>query len=400
MRRHNLGGLLRLLHEQGAASRSELVARTGLNRSTVGALTTQLAEIGLVRESAPVGRGGAGRPSIVVEPCPPTYALAVEIGVERVSAARVGLGGTVLQRCATDSHGASHPPEATVAVVRDLVDALLLDVDPDAVCVGLGAGVAGLVRAADGTVRLAPNLGWQDVPLAALLGEALDTPLPVLVANEADLGARAEHVRGAGAGVDDVLYLSGEVGIGGGIILGGRALTGAGGYAGELGHMLVNPRGRACRCGRSGCWETEIGEDAVLRAARAEPGATLADVLAAHAAGSRTARLGLEKVGRWLGAGLVDLVNLLNPELVLFGGQTRELFPAVEPVVREVLAGALAAPLAQVRLELPGLGADSNLVGAAELAFAALLEDPLGTLAATAARSPRRTPVLQGAGRG
>ena len=391
MRRHNLGGLLRLLHEQGAASRSELVARTGLNRSTVGALTTQLAEIGLVRESAPVGRGGAGRPSIVVEPCPPTYALAVEIGVERVSAARVGLGGTVLQRCATDSHGASHPPEATVAVVRDLVDALLLDVDPDAVCVGLGAGVAGLVRAADGTVRLAPNLGWQDVPLAALLGEALDTPLPVLVANEADLGARAEHVRGAGAGVDDVLYLSGEVGIGGGIILGGRALTGAGGYAGELGHMLVNPRGRACRCGRSGCWETEIGEDAVLRATGA---ASVEDVLAAAHAGSRPTRAGLEEVGRWLGVGLADLVNLLNPELVVFGGLTRALFPLVEPVVRDVLASALAAPRAQVRLELPGLYGDSNLLGAAEVAFAPLLHDPLGVLAAAAQRAPRAVPAL------
>ena len=82
-------------------------------------------------------------------------------------------------------------------------------------------------------------------------------------------------MRGAGAGVSDMIYLSGEVGLGGGIVLGGRPLTGAGGYAGELGHMLVNPRGRACRCGRSGCWETEIGEDAVLRATRAAPGATL-----------------------------------------------------------------------------------------------------------------------------
>ena len=278
------------------------------------------------------------------------------------------------------------PPAATVDRVRDLVAELLVGVAAQDVCVGVGVAVAGLVRAADGTVRLAPNLGWEDVPLAELLRDALAAPLPVLVGNEADLGARAEHVRGVGAGVDDMLYLSGEVGLGGGIILGGRPLTGAGGYAGELGHMLVNPRGRACRCGRSGCWETEIGEDAVLRATRALPGTTLADVFAAAAAGHRPTRRGLERVGRWLGVGIADLVNLLNPELVVFGGLTRELFPAVEPVVREVLAGALAAPRAQVRLELPGLGADSNLVGAAELAFAPLLDDPLGVLSAAAER--------------
>ena len=322
---------------------------------------------------------------------PRTWALAVEIGVERVSAARVGLGGAVLERCAADQPAVLPTPAGTVALVRELVEQLLRSAPQDDVCVGLGAGVAGLVRALDGTVRVAPNLGWQDVPLAALLREALDVPLPVSVGNEADLGARAEHVRGAGAGVDDLLYLSGEVGLGGGIVLGGRALTGAGGYAGELGHMLVNPRGRACRCGRSGCWETEVGEDAVLRAVRAEPGTPLSAVLAAHAAGHAPTRRGLERVGRWLGAGLVDLVNLLNPELVVFGGRTRELFPAVEPVVREVLATALAAPRAQVRLELPGLGADSNLVGAAELVFAPLLVDPLGALAA-AAEQPRPHP--------
>lgn len=387
VRRHNLGALLRLLHEQGAASRSDLVARTGLNRSTVGALTGQLAEAGLVRESAPVGRGGAGRPSILVAPDPPTHVLAVEIGVERLTAARVGLGGFVLQRCARDQHGAAVPATTTVARVRDLLAELLAGACPGDVCVGIGVAVAGLVRASDGTVRLAPNLGWSEVPLAALLREALAVPLPVRVGNEADLGARAEHVRGVGTGVDDMLYLSGEAGLGGGIIIGGRALTGAGGYAGELGHMLVNPGGRSCRCGRSGCWETEIGEDAVLRATGA---ASVEEVLAAAHAGSPATRAGLEEVGRWLGVGLADLVNLLNPELVVFGGLVRALFPLVEPVVREVLATALAAPRAQVRLELPGLGGDSNLLGAAEVAFAPLLHDPLGVLAAAAQHAPPR----------
>jgi len=381
VRRGNLGALLRLLHVQGATSRSDLVARTGLNRSTVRALTTHLVEVDLAWESAPVGTGGAGRPSIVVAPSPTTYALAVEIGVEQLTAARVGLGGVVLDRRELAQTPADHDPARTVARIRDLLAELTGGAVAAEACLGLGVAVCGLVRADDGTVRLAPNLGWHDVPLGRMLSDELDPQLTVSVGNEADLGARAEHLRGAGADVDDLIYLSGEVGVGAGIILGGRPAGGSGGYAGEVGHMLVNPGGRPCRCGRAGCWETEVGEDAVLLATGAARGSTLADVLIADAAGDVRVRAGLAVIGTWLGVGLANLVNLVNPELIVFGGLTRLLFPAVEPAVRAALDAALDAPCAQVRLALSGLGADSNLVGAAELAFAPLLADPLGVLA-------------------
>ena len=387
VRRHNLGSLLGLLHVQGATSRSDLGGRTGLNRSTVGALTSQLAEVGLLRECTPVGSGSAGRPSIVVAPCSQTYALAVEVGVERLTAARIGLGGVVLQRCELPQGAGDHDPARTVARVRGLVEELLSGTAEPEVCVGLGVAVCGLVRATDGTVRLAPNLEWVDVPLGDLLAELVHPQLPVRVGNEADLGARAEHLRGAGAGASDMVYLSGEVGVGGGIILGGRPLTGAGGYAGELGHMVVNPSGRPCRCGRSGCWETEIGEDAVLRATGSPAGTPLAQVFAAFRAGDPQVRRGLREVGYWLGAGIGNVVNLFNPELILFGGLTSDLLGALEPDVRASLGCTLHAPRAQVRLELPGLGEDSNLLGAAELAFAPLLGDPLGVLAAARRRS-------------
>jgi len=387
VRRHNLGGLLSLLHVQGATSRSDLGSRTGLNRSTVGVLTSQLAQVGLLRECAPVGSGTAGRPSIVVEPCRTTYALAVEVGVECLTAARVGLGGIVLQRRELPSGAQDHDPARTVARVLVLLEELLEDTGPEEVCVGLGVAVCGLVRPDDGTVRLAPNLEWVDVPLGDLLAERLHPQLPVRIGNEADLGARAEHLRGAGAGATDMVYLSGQVGVGGGIILGGRPLTGAGGYAGELGHMVVNPTGRRCRCGRSGCWETEIGEDAVLRATGSGPGRSLAEVFAAQRAGDADVQAGLREIGRWLGSGLANIVNLFNPELILFGGLAADLFRVLEPEVRASLDGTLHAPRAQVRLELPGLGTDSNLVGAAELAFAPLLNDPLAVLAAARGRS-------------
>ena len=378
VRRHNLGVLLRLLHVGGPTSRADLTAVSGLNRSTVKALTTELAEAGLVRETAPVGRGGAGRPSILVQPrSAQVWALALDIGVEHVVAARIGLGGVVLDRReARLPRGRGDAPEV-LRRVHALVEPLLASpTDP----VGIGVAVPGMVGGPDGMVRFAPNLGWVDVPIGRLLAAELGSALPVAIGNEGDLGVMAEHLRGVAAGVADVVYLTGEVGLGGGIIVGGRPLTGAGGYAGEVGHMSLNPAtGRLCTCGRRGCWETEVGADAVLLATGAPAGADPAEMLAAaRSAGDRAGKAAVRRVGRWLGVGVANLVNLFNPEVVVFGGLTRTLFPLLEPYVRAELGAALTAPRDQVRLELPGLGGDSSLIGAAELAFAPLLGDPLG----------------------
>jgi predicted NBD/HSP70 family sugar kinase len=188
-------------------------------------------------------------------------------------------------------------------------------------------------------------------------------------------------VRGVAAGLSDVIYISGEVGVGGGIIIGGRPLLGAGGYGGEIGHMCVNPKGRLCRCGRRGCWETEIGEEAVLLATGRPEGTELADVIAAHRAGERRAVRGMHRVGEWLGLGVVNLVNVFNPEMIVFGGMTRDIFEATEPVVTAALGAALAAPREQVRLEPAALRADSTVIGAAELAFGPLLANPTAAFA-------------------
>ncbi len=380
VRRHNLGSLLRLLHVHGAASRSDLTSLTGLNRSTVGALTGELADAGLVREQAPVGRGGAGRPSIVVRPeSARVYVLALDVGVDHVIAARVGLGGEVLDRRELRQGRGGYPIRRVLQQVERLARSVLAGADPGSVCVGIGAGVCGVVRHSDGLVRFAPNLGWVDVPFGTQLADRLNTDLPVTVGNDADLGAISEHVRGAAEGARNVIFLSGEVGVGGGIILDGRPMTGAGGYGGEVGHMALNPRGRLCRCGARGCWETEVGEDAVLIAS-GRPDGTVEDVLAAAEAGDREARAALRRVGRWLGVGVSNLVNLFNPEVVIFGGLLRQLYPATEAYVRAELATALAAPREQVRLALPMLGGDATLLGAAETAFQPLLDDPLGAL--------------------
>ncbi len=171
---------------------------------------------------------------------------------------------------------------------------------------------------------MAPNLGWVDVGLRDELVRMFGDDVPIHVANEADLGALAEARRGAAVGADHILYLSGEVGVGGGIIVDGEPFIGAAGYGGEVGHMPVNPAGLACRCGSIGCWETEAGcaQSLLQQAGRVATGGrdAIDELLAEAEAGSPIALGALEETGRWIGIGLAGLVNLLDPRLVVFGG--------------------------------------------------------------------------------
>jgi predicted NBD/HSP70 family sugar kinase len=233
-------------------------------------------------------------------------------------------------------------------------------------------------------VSRAPNLGWRDVPLGARLSEALGLDVPVHVANEADLGALAELRRGAARGADDLLFIWGEVGVGGGIIVDGKPMTGVAGYAGEIGHIPVNPSGIACGCGSIGCWETEIGERALLRlAGRPQDGGPdeVDALLDAAAAGDERSLAALEQVGRWLGVGLAGLVNVLNPRVVVLGGLLARVYPFVDRVIEAQLDRmSLAGPRGLVRISPAELGMDALLIGGAELALEPFLADPAGWL--------------------
>jgi predicted NBD/HSP70 family sugar kinase len=375
--------LLRAVHVQGPTSRARLTAATGLNRSTIGTLAAELAEAGLIREETVVERRGAGRPSLVVTPeRERVYVLALNIGVDRIVAARVGLGGMVLDRRQVLLHHSDYDVRKLLRRVASLARTLQERAPRRSMLVGVGVAVPAIVRRDDGFVRLAPNLGWADVPLADLLGKPLAAGVPISVGNDADFGALAEHVRGAGADVQDLIYLSGEVGLGGGVITGGQAMSGVHGYAGEVGHMVINPSGRPCHCGGTGCFETEVGEAAVVAATGQPDMATLDDVVAAAARGEQPALEGLRHIGRMLGIGVTNLVNLFNPSVVIFGGRLQHLLPYVEPEVRRALARGLRPSCEDVRITDPALGDDSTLLGAAEHAFSAVLDDPIGSLTA------------------
>ncbi|GAA0935871.1 ROK family protein [Actinocorallia libanotica] len=385
IRRHNLGTLLRHVHLTGQASRAELAERMGLNRSTILALTADLTAAGLVSEELPRTTGRAGRPSLVVRPeSSRVYVLALDVGADRLTAARVGLGGVVLARGNVPRPPDPFDPDAVVAELAAQARRLVRAARPDTVCVGIGAAFSGIVRREDGVVRLSPNIGWRDVPFGAELGRRLGMGLSVSVGNDADLGALAERERGAGAGLDDLIYLHGDVGIGGGIIVGGRLLSGEGGYGGEVGHMVVNPGGRPCGCGSRGCLEAEAGELALLDAAgRRGPGGRegVAAIVDAADRGDVAARDALHRVGGWLGQGVANLVNIFNPAMVIFGGVLRDIYLGAAAQVRSRLALAgLGVARERVRLRTSALGEEAILMGAAELAFADVLADPLETL--------------------
>ena len=390
VRRHNLAALARFLHDHGATSRSELVSHTGLNRSTIGGLIADLVTAGLVRETEPVGKG-VGRPSFGVEPVHErAYVLAIDLRVDRTIAALVGFGGKVLDRREHRYRRGQQREERVVAQLVDVCHDLLESAPRNAVQVGVGVGVPGLVRQPDGLVRFAPNLGWVDVPLGEHLAAALGVSTPIEVGNDSDLGAIAERLRGTAMGAANVIYLAGQVGVGGGIVIDGSLLMGAQGYGGEVGHMRVNPKGRECRCGAVGCWETEIGEPAIRLATGSTESTSMAEVVTRAQAGDKDAIKGLKRVGDWLGVGVANLVNIFNPDVVVFGGTLREVFPFTRDRVDAAVHGSLAAPGDHVILSLPALGDDSTLLGAAETAFGPLLDDPLGVVA-EARRNARAT---------
>ncbi|MBI2763042.1 MAG: ROK family protein [Chloroflexi bacterium] len=385
VRRANLSAIVRELHLRGPLSRSELVAWTGLTRSAIRSLVGDLVAGDFVVEEAALRLGTPGRPSPQVRlVADSVVVLALEIAVDSLAVAIVGLGGEVHWKERVDR------PRAHSSL-GDIVDDLChlakraRDQRPSyQTPIGVGVAVAGLVRPIDGVVAAGPNLGWIDVPLGAHLAAALDLGAPVEVANEADLGALAEFRRGAARGAEDVVYVHGEVGVGGGIIVGGRPLSGTNGFGGEIGHMPINPAGRPCRCGSTGCWETEIGEVALLaRAGYPLDGGRMAvaALIADAAEGRPEAVEALRVTGRWLGVGLAGLVNVLNPRVIVLGGLFSRAFPyLIDDVNAEISALALVASRRVVSVAPASLGIDAPLLGAAELAFEPLLADPVAWL--------------------
>jgi predicted NBD/HSP70 family sugar kinase len=376
--RRNLSKVLRLVHFEGPTSRARLTALTALNRSTVATLVGELVDLGLVLEQPPDPTNRVGRPSPIVVADPDVLVIAVNPEVDAITIAAVGLDGhiPVRERIEVD-HLPS--PEETGELVAAIRDRWVAGALRHARLLGVGLAVPGLVRASDGLVRWAPHLEWTDAPLRALVEET--TGLPVAVGNDASLGAQAEHLFGAGRGVDDLVYLNGGAsGIGGGLVVHGMLVGGTGGYAGEFGQNRPGIASAGDRRADGGVLEDEVSRARLLEVVGLanvdEP--TLARALGASAAPEVAEELGRQR--RILATALANAINVLNPSLVVLGGflaTVAESDPA--DLEQAVAAQTVAAAFEEVAIRVAALGEDRLMIGAAEAALAPLLADPLAS---------------------
>ena len=342
----------------------------------------ELELLGLVTEQPSDPDGRPGRPSPLVSIDDRSVgALAIEIFVDEIGAAIVDLDGSLVSSMRVVRTRDRLDIEATIVDLANLFDRW----DGAAVpgqrrLIGCGVSVPGLVRGRDGLVVASPNMGWIDVALPEALAEVLPGDLPISVGNDADLGALAESRFGAGVGVGQMVFVSGEVGVGGGLVDAGRPVIGSHGFAGEIGHIPVNPDGQLCRCGSVGCWETEVGEPVLLERAGLDPDggrSAVDDLLDRAEAGDPAVVAALAVEARWLAIGIAGLVNTFDPDVVVLGG----LFARILPFIRATLDDELELRRYRAaRRDVPVVGAELGpravTVGAAELAFGALLGDP------------------------
>ena len=381
VRRHNLSIVLGLVHAEGSVSRAELTRRTALNRSTIAALVAELVQLGLVLETEPDATNQVGRPSLVIVPSDKLVAISVYPELDAVTIGLVALGHRVLRTVRYDNVRIPSAREV-VNIVGAVVAGMRGELDERFRVAGIGVAVPGLVGVTDGIVSLAPHLDWHDEPLADMLREA--TGYPVWAANDATAGAIAEARFGSGRGVDDLIYLNGGAsGIGGGVVSSGTLLGGASGFAGELGHTLVNSEGELCHCGATGCLETEVRRAPLLAALGLEPGqaASLDETLAtAWAAGpSPELKELVERQLRFLGIALAGFTNMFNPRLIVLGGFLGSLLGVAGGSLIEAVRGrAIIGSRDNVEITRSTFGANLLMIGAAELALAGVLADPAG----------------------
>ncbi|MFE7585044.1 ROK family protein [Streptomyces gardneri] len=392
VRRHNLSLVLRTVHEAGETTRAAVAARVGLTRPAVSSLVEQLLDLGFLVESGKTFSGQAGRPGTVLKPADTGPAgLGIEVNIDYVTVCVADLTGTDrVRRSERLDNRAAGAAEVLDRAARIAADALDEAAERGLVPAGAGLALPGLVTG--GTVLQAPNLGWNEVAAERLFGEALAARRPgtggpaglaLTSGNEANMAALAELWFGSLGDLRTFLYLTGEIGVGGAIVVRGELLRGAHGFAGEIGHLVVDAEGPRCRCGSRGCLEQYAGQAALLRAAAASDVAEL--VRRAESAEPRA--LGaLAEAGRMLGRALSGAVNLLDPEAVVLGGIYPLLMPWLAPAVAEelserVVSGLWPPDAARLRAASPTSDAAR---GAAALVLHDVLTDPLAYAATVA----------------
>jgi predicted NBD/HSP70 family sugar kinase len=382
VRRANRSVLLGHLYRSGPISRHELAQATALSQASVSNLIGEMVAERLVEEAGSVDSDG-GRPRILLRVAPGFgYVVGADVGETRVQVELFDLAMTPLAKAEYPIPSMRPAPEDVLAHLRDGLASVIAQSGADpAKVLGFGVAVSGVVDS-DAVVH-AQTLGWEGVPLGAMLREVTD--IPVLVDNGAKTLGQAEMWFGAGRGSRHAVVAMVGTGVGAAVIADGASYRGAHSSAGEWGHTPIVYGGRLCRCGSHGCLEAYVGAESVLdryrqaNRGRPAPGtdeeSALAAVIAAH--GTKAGAQVLADTAGYLGAGLATLVNLFNPERLVLGGWAGlALGQHLMPQIRDATAAhALRRPYEQVTIELCQLGPDAVAMGAAILPVARLLAD-------------------------
>ncbi|KQV90186.1 ROK family transcriptional regulator [Pelomonas sp. Root1237] len=370
----NRMALVRHLCANPGLSRADLAVAVGLTKSTVSLLVRELILEGWLAEREVVATGDLGRrpTPLFIDPAR-LVLLGAEVGIESVRVVATSLTGEVLAWTVAH-YSANRTAKACIASLATALLKLRKQLDAGQQILGIGVGLPGGVNEARGVLHFAPNLGWRDIPFGALLSEKLqDTSLagaPLFIQNEADVAALGEMEFNSAPTSDPLLYVSINQGLGAGVIVGDRLLTGSRGFAGEVGHMVLQLNGPRCSCGRRGCAEALIATRAMLGGS--EDGTTLRSLaeVRAHLVDEDAHTLkAVSSAGRYLGVLLQNLATAYDPACIVLGGSVVELGePFLKPALDTLLDYAAAASLPPPSVRTSLFGANAVAVGAAALA--------------------------------
>jgi glucokinase-like ROK family protein len=389
VRKVNRSLILNTLRLHMPVSRAQVANITGLTRGTVSNIVNMLIEDGLVFEDK-LQDSKIGRPSILLRLRPDGGAVVgVEIGVDFISVLLTNFVAETLWEIRVQTTLSQSQTEIINQAEKYIDQALSIAKENELRPLGIGVGLPGLVNARQGNLIIAPNLHWKNVPLRLIWNQRFH--LPIYIENEANLAALGEYYFGVARNVDNFIYLTSDIGLGGGIMIDGRLFRGAHGYGGEIGHIQRNPQGEQCGCGRIGCWETQIGPRAVLRRVRNEfqthhdqllldacsgnlENLTFEIVVKFALNGDLICRQAIEEVAINLGEGIADLVNVFNPDLIVIGGafiQGKDILQSI--IEKTIFSNALQPVTDNLRIEFSERSTEACALGA----VAVVLDDIL-----------------------
>ncbi len=362
----NRAAVLNTIRQHGSISRVDVSRHTGLSVGTVTALTRELVESGLIYEKQE-GDSRGGRPPILLALQPEgAYVVGIKLTEDHITFALTNLDADVIGRLTLDN--LSVEPETVAQRVADGIHHLVADSKIQrSRLLGVGIGMAGIVDAETGICLTSPILGWEHVPFADMVEHR--TILPVYLDNDVNTLTLVEKLYGVGVGSNHFLTITVGRGIGLGIVVNGQLYRGMGG-AGEFGHTVIDPQGYTCDCGKRGCLETFVGDPWLLRRA-AEQGLQFASIDALYQAALAGQQMIIDLVqqaGATLGYGIAMLVNVLNPQLLIFSGEGMRYGELLLAPMRQALyANAMPALLQGLKLHTEPLGDDAWARGAASL---------------------------------